>query len=41
MRIGIDGTPLSLKLTGIGRYTYEICKGLDALLPDALGGNPA
>jgi len=35
VRIGIDGTPLSLKLTGIGRYTYEICKGLDALLPDA------
>lgn len=35
LRVGIDGTPLSLKLTGIGRYTYEICKGLDALLPNA------
>ena len=26
---------MSVKLTGIGRYTYEICKGLDALFPDA------
>lgn len=26
---------MGVRLTGIGRYTYEICKGLDVLLPDA------
>jgi len=35
MIVGIDGTPMSLNLTGIGRYTYEVCKALDALLPAA------
>lgn len=36
MRIGIDGRLLTGKLTGIGRYTYEICKELDRALPEAL-----
>lgn len=35
MKVGIDGNPLALKLTGIGRYTYEICLELDRALPDA------
>lgn len=35
MKVGIDGNPMALKLTGIGRYTYEICHELDQALPDA------
>jgi glycosyltransferase involved in cell wall biosynthesis len=35
MRIGIDGRPLQGRLTGIGRYVAELCKELDALLPEA------
>lgn len=35
MRIGIDGTLLGLKRTGIGRYVYELCKELDKVMPEA------
>lgn len=35
MRIGIDGRALSGHRTGIGRYAYELCKGLDRELPEA------
>ena len=35
MRIGLDGRPLLGRRTGVGRYVFEICRELDALLPDA------
>lgn len=35
LRIGIDGRLLSVRPKGIGRYIWELCKGLDALIPDA------
>lgn len=35
MRIGLDGRPLLGRRTGIGRYMFEICRELDALLPGA------
>ena len=35
LRIGIDGRCLSGKLTGIGRYVYELIRQLDKVLPDA------
>jgi len=35
MKIGIDGRPFQGKLTGIGRYTLELCRELNSLLPDA------
>lgn len=35
IRIGIDGRSLERNLTGIGRYVHEICKELDACLPEA------
>ncbi len=35
MRIGIDGRALQGARTGVGRYTYELCKRLDHLLQDA------
>jgi glycosyltransferase involved in cell wall biosynthesis len=34
-RIGIDGRRLGSRLTGIGRYVWELCKGLDRVLPAA------
>jgi hypothetical protein len=34
-RIGIDGRRLGLRLKGIGRYIWELCKGLDQVLPAA------
>ncbi len=34
MRIGIDGRALQGTRTGVGRYTYELCKRLDHLLED-------
>lgn len=36
VRIGIDGRCLSGKLTGIGRYVFEIIKELDKLMPKAV-----
>jgi len=33
--IGIDGGQLAHSNTGIGRYTLELCRALDSLLPDA------
>ena len=35
IRIGIDGRSLQGKITGIGRYVFELCKELDQLLPEA------
>lgn len=35
MRIGIDGRPLQGQLTGVGRYVLELCRALDAALPEA------
>ena len=35
VRIGIDGRRLEQKPKGIGRYIWEICKGLDEVLPNA------
>lgn len=35
LRIGIDGRALTGRLTGVGRYTTEICKRLHVLLPTA------
>jgi glycosyltransferase involved in cell wall biosynthesis len=35
VRIGIDGRRLGPKLKGIGRYIWELCKGLDKSLPGA------
>jgi len=35
VRIGIDGRPLQGHRTGVGRYVFEICRELDALLPQA------
>lgn len=34
-RIGIDGRRLEPRLKGIGRYIWELCKGLDQVLPAA------
>jgi glycosyltransferase involved in cell wall biosynthesis len=35
LRIGIDGGQLAEPNTGIGRYTLELCRALDSLLPNA------
>jgi len=35
MRIGIDGRVLEGNRSGVGRYVFELCRRLDALLPDA------
>lgn len=35
VRIGIDGRRLGPNLKGIGRYVWELCKGLDRILPAA------
>ena len=35
VRIGIDGRRLGPRLKGIGRYVWELCKGLDRVLPAA------
>ena len=35
LRIGIDGRRLGPNLKGIGRYVWELCKGLDRILPAA------
>ncbi len=34
--IGIDACPLRGRLTGIGRYAWEICRELDRLMPEAV-----
>jgi len=33
-RVGIDATPLSGRITGIGRYVLEICQLLNKLMPE-------
>ena len=33
LRIGIDGRTLEPPRTGVGRYVFEICRGLDVVLP--------
>ena len=35
LRIGIDGRVLSVRNKGIARYIWELCKGLDTILPQA------
>jgi glycosyltransferase involved in cell wall biosynthesis len=35
LNVGIDGRALQGKLTGIGRYIFELCKELDQALPNA------
>jgi glycosyltransferase involved in cell wall biosynthesis len=35
VRIGIDGRRLGPRLKGIGRYVWELCKGLNTVLPAA------
>jgi glycosyltransferase involved in cell wall biosynthesis len=35
VRIGIDGRRLGLQPKGIGRYIWELCNGLDEVLPNA------
>lgn len=35
LNIGIDGGQLANTNTGIGRYTLELCRALDSLLPNA------
>jgi glycosyltransferase involved in cell wall biosynthesis len=34
VRIGLDGRPLVGRRTGVGRYVFEMCRELDALLPN-------
>jgi len=36
LRIGIDGSCLATRLSGVGRYAFELCKALDTALPEAL-----
>lgn len=36
IRIGIDGQSLQGRRTGIGRYVFELCRKLDACMPNAL-----
>src|SRR6185312_17245637 len=35
LRIGIDGRILGARPKGIARYIWELCKGLDEILPHA------
>lgn len=35
MRIGIDGRALQGRRAGVGRYVFELCRALDAEMPDA------
>jgi glycosyltransferase involved in cell wall biosynthesis len=36
LRIGIDGDALRAPLSGVGSYVFNLCRELDALLPEAL-----
>jgi len=36
LRIGIDGDALRAPLSGVGHYIFNLCRELDALLPEAL-----
>lgn len=36
LRIGIDGDALRAPLSGVGHYVFNLCRELDALLPEAL-----
>jgi glycosyltransferase involved in cell wall biosynthesis len=36
LRIGIDGDALRAPLSGVGSYIFNLCRELDALLPEAL-----
>jgi glycosyltransferase involved in cell wall biosynthesis len=35
LRIGIDGRVLGVQCKGIARYIWQLCKGLDVVLPEA------
>jgi hypothetical protein len=35
LRIGIDGEALRTPLSGVGQYVLQLCRELEALLPDA------
>jgi len=35
LRIGIDGDALRAPLTGVGQYVFNLCRELDALMPEA------
>jgi glycosyltransferase involved in cell wall biosynthesis len=35
LRIGIDGRVLNVRFKGMARYIWELCKGLDVILPRA------
>ena len=35
LRIGVDGDALRAPLSGVGHYVFNLCKELDALLPEA------
>ena len=35
LRIGIDGDTLRVPLSGVGHYVFNLCRELDALLPEA------
>jgi hypothetical protein len=35
LRIGVDGRVLGVRTKGLARYILELCKGLDAIIPDA------
>lgn len=35
IRVGLDGRPLQGSKTGIGRYVFELCRALDAQMPEA------
>jgi glycosyltransferase involved in cell wall biosynthesis len=36
LRIGIDGDALRAPLSGVGHYLFNLCRELDALLPEAM-----
>src|SRR5580693_8300073 len=36
LRVGIDGDALRAPLSGVGYYIFNLCRELDALLPEAL-----
>jgi hypothetical protein len=35
LRIGVDGRVLGVRTKGLALYILELCKGLDAIIPDA------
>ena len=35
LRVGIDGDALRKPMSGVGQYIYQLCRELEALLPEA------